>query len=154
MSWKDFVGRSSAVSGSVCFLVLAATFAILLFPIMRPICRHYTQHAAGVTWSWRGVLMNYFAGSIASTELERTLAILISKPSEWRQHMSVMKVIELMANSDEGWEDAAAKAVAKASESVKGIKSVWVQDFSATVGNDGKIDNYRVTCKVTFEVKD
>lgn len=68
--------------------------------------------------------------------------------------MAIMKVIELMANSDKGWEDAAQKAVAKASESVKGIKSVWVQDFSATVGKSGKIENYRVTCKITFEVRD
>lgn len=67
--------------------------------------------------------------------------------------MSVMKVLELMAHSDKGWEDAAAKAVSKASESVDDIKSVWIQDFSATVGKDGKIDTYRVTCKVTFEVK-
>lgn len=68
--------------------------------------------------------------------------------------MAIMKVLELMASSEKGWEDAAHKAVAKASESVKNIKSVWVQDFAATVGKDGKIDKYRVTCKVTFEVKD
>lgn len=68
--------------------------------------------------------------------------------------MAIMKVLELMTHSDKGWEDAAQKAVSKASESIKDIKSVWVQDFSATVGKDGKIENYRVTCKVTFEVKD
>ncbi|MBU2581650.1 MAG: dodecin family protein [Alphaproteobacteria bacterium] len=68
--------------------------------------------------------------------------------------MTILKVLELMTHSDKGWEDAAQKAVSKAAESVKDIKSVWVQDFSATVGNDGKIKDYRVTCKVTFEVKD
>ncbi|KUO66273.1 MAG: dodecin [Alphaproteobacteria bacterium BRH_c36] len=68
--------------------------------------------------------------------------------------MAIMKVLELMTHSDTGWEDAAQKAVSKAAESVENIKSVWVQDFSAKVGKDGKIESYRVTCKVTFEVKD
>lgn len=67
--------------------------------------------------------------------------------------MSVLKVIELMSDSNESWEDATQKAVKKASSSVNNIKSVWVQDFSATVDEDGKIKKYRVACKVTFEVK-
>jgi flavin-binding protein dodecin len=45
-------------------------------------------------------------------------------------------------------------AVAKASKTVTAIKSVWVQDFSATVDDKGKIATYRVTCKVTLEVDD
>ena len=47
--------------------------------------------------------------------------------------MSVLKVIELMADSGKSWEDAAQMAVNKASKSLKGIKSVWVKDLSATV---------------------
>mgnify|MGYP001455417383 FL=1 len=68
--------------------------------------------------------------------------------------MSVNKVIELMAESSTSWEDAAQKAVSKAAKSVKQIRSVWVQDFSATVNGKGKLSTYRVTCKVTFEVAD
>lgn len=68
--------------------------------------------------------------------------------------MSVNKVIELMSDSNKSWEDAAQKAVDKASKSVKGIRSVWVQDFSATVDSKGKLDKYRVTVKLTFGVKD
>ncbi len=68
--------------------------------------------------------------------------------------MAVNKVIELMSESNKSWEDAAQKAVDKAGKSIKGIKSVWVQDFSATVDSKGKLGTYRVTCKVTFEVKD
>lgn len=67
--------------------------------------------------------------------------------------MSVMKVIEIMGNSDKSWEAAADEAVSEASKSVKHIRSVWVQDQSATV-KDGKIDRYRITCKITFEVED
>ncbi len=66
--------------------------------------------------------------------------------------MPVMKVIELMANSSESWEDATKKAIAKAAESVTNIKSAWVQDQSVTV-KDGKVDNFRVTLKVSFEVR-
>ncbi|MFN0220069.1 MAG: dodecin family protein [Hyphomicrobium sp.] len=68
--------------------------------------------------------------------------------------MAVNKVIELMASSNKSWEDAAQKAVDKASKSLKGIRSVWVQDMSATVNAKGKLESYRVTCKVAFEVKD
>ncbi|MET0688518.1 MAG: dodecin domain-containing protein [Methyloceanibacter sp.] len=32
------------------------------------------------------------------------------------------------------------------------MKSVWIQDHSASVEN-GKIKRYRVTCKITFEVE-
>ena len=66
--------------------------------------------------------------------------------------MSIMKVIELMAQSSDSWEDATRQAVAKASETLMNIKSVWVQDQSAIVKN-GKVEEFRVTVKVTFEVR-
>lgn len=50
--------------------------------------------------------------------------------------MAVLKVIEVLSNSKTSWEDATAKAVKKASKSVKGIKSVFVQSQSAVVEND------------------
>jgi len=66
--------------------------------------------------------------------------------------MSVLKVIEVMANSDKSWEDATKKAVSHASKSVKNIRSVYVQDQSASV-KDGEITEFRVNVKITFEVK-
>ena len=63
-----------------------------------------------------------------------------------------MKVIEILSNSNESWEDATAKGVSKASKSIKGIKSAFVQSQSVTV-KDGEVDQYRVNLKVTFEVK-
>lgn len=68
--------------------------------------------------------------------------------------MSVNKVIELMSESDKSWEDAAEKAIKLASKSVKGIRSIWIQDFSATVDENGKLQTYRITAKLTFEVMD
>ena len=67
--------------------------------------------------------------------------------------MSVLKVVELLSSSTESWEDAAKKAVAKASETLKGIRSVYIKEQSATV-RDGKIEEYRVNVKITFEVLD
>ncbi len=67
--------------------------------------------------------------------------------------MSVLKVIEIMANSSKGWEDAANNAVKHASKSLKGIRSVFIDSQSAVV-EDGEIVSYRVNVKITFEVKD
>ncbi len=65
--------------------------------------------------------------------------------------MSVLKVIEILANSTESWQDAAQKAVAQAAKSVNNIRSVYISEQSATVDN-GKIAEYRVNVKITFEV--
>jgi flavin-binding protein dodecin len=67
--------------------------------------------------------------------------------------MSVLKVIELMSDSSKSWEDATQQAVTRASKTIKGIRSVWVKDMSATCDKSGKISSYRVTCHVSFEVK-
>lgn len=66
--------------------------------------------------------------------------------------MSVLKVLELMASSEKGWEDATKKAISEASKTVKNIKSAWVQDQSVAV-KDGKVSEFRVTLKVTFEIE-
>ena len=66
--------------------------------------------------------------------------------------MAILKVIEVLSNSDISWEDATNKAVKEASKTVKNIRSVYVQDQSAVV-KDGEVDEYRVNVKITFEVK-
>jgi len=66
--------------------------------------------------------------------------------------MSVMKVIEVMAESTKSWEDAARLAVSKASNSIDGISSAWIKDQSVTV-EDGEVKKYRVTMKLSFAVK-
>lgn len=67
--------------------------------------------------------------------------------------MSVHKVIEVLAQSTESWEEAARQAVAEASETVQGIKSIYIKDMQGMVEN-GKITSYRVNAKITFAVKD
>ncbi len=65
--------------------------------------------------------------------------------------MAVLKVIEILANSKESWEDATKKAVKEASKTIKNIRSAYVNEQSVTVSN-GEIDEYRVNVKITFEV--
>lgn len=65
--------------------------------------------------------------------------------------MHVLKVIEVLASSEKGWEDAVKNAVKSAGKTVKGIKSVYVQDQSAVVKNNN-VTEFRVNCKISFEV--
>ena len=62
---------------------------------------------------------------------------------------SVAKVIELIAESDKSWDDAAKNAINEASKTVKNIRSIWVDNMSAEV-KDNKIVSYRANVKVTF----
>lgn len=67
--------------------------------------------------------------------------------------MKVLKVVEVLSNSDKSWEDAAQQAVKKASKSVRGIRSINIKNLSATVEND-KITQYRLNAKLSFEIED
>lgn len=61
----------------------------------------------------------------------------------------MLKVIEVLAESDDSWEDAAAQAVANASKTVHGIKSVYIKELEAKVEGD-KIVKYRINAKISF----
>lgn len=65
--------------------------------------------------------------------------------------MSVLKVVEILANSDKSWEDAARNGVNHASKTIKNIKSVYVKDQSVTV-KDSQLAQFRVNLKITFQV--
>lgn len=66
--------------------------------------------------------------------------------------MTTVKILELMGESATSWEDAVKDVVKDASQSVKDIRSVYIQDMSVSV-KDGKVDKYRVSCKLSFGVK-
>jgi len=65
--------------------------------------------------------------------------------------MAVLKVIEVLANSENSWEDATRKAVKKASQSVDNIRSAYVNEMT-TVVKGGEVVDFRVNVKITFEV--
>lgn len=66
--------------------------------------------------------------------------------------MAILKVIEVLSSSEKSWEDATRKAVIHASKSLKHIRSVYVQDQSATV-KDNEVTEFRVNLKITFEIE-
>jgi len=66
--------------------------------------------------------------------------------------MSVIKVIEIIAESSKSWEDAAAEALKEAGKTVRNIKSIYIQDMQAIVEKD-KIVSYRVNTKLSFLVE-
>lgn len=67
--------------------------------------------------------------------------------------MSVAKVTEIIASSDKSFDDAVKKGIKRASKTLSGVRSAWVQDQQVKV-DDGKVTEYRVTMKVTFVLKD
>ena len=67
--------------------------------------------------------------------------------------MSIVKVIEVIASSKKGWDDAAKKAVREAGNTVKNIKHFYVENMTAVVEND-EIVEYRLNGKISFIVED
>jgi dodecin len=65
---------------------------------------------------------------------------------------AVVRVIELVGVSSEGWSDAARQAVARASQTLRHITGLDVLKSSAVV-RDGKIAEYHVNVKVAFVVE-
>lgn len=64
--------------------------------------------------------------------------------------MAVIKIIELLAESDKSWEDATRNAVREASKSIRNIRSVWVKNLNAVV-KDGEIVSWQLNCILSFE---
>lgn len=66
--------------------------------------------------------------------------------------MAVVKVIELLSESKNGWEAAVQDAVAEASKTIENIQSVYINEMQAIVEGN-KIVNYRANVKISFIVK-
>jgi dodecin len=66
--------------------------------------------------------------------------------------MTTLKVIEVLSQSDKSWEDAAQTAVNDAAKSVRGIKSIYIENLEATVENN-KVTQYRINAKISFMVE-
>jgi hypothetical protein len=67
--------------------------------------------------------------------------------------MTMLKVIEALAQSEKSWEDAASNAVRQASNSVRDIKSIYVKEMEAVV-EGGKITECRINAKISFLLED
>jgi dodecin len=67
--------------------------------------------------------------------------------------MSLVKVIEVIAESNESWEAAAQEAIRIASKSVRNIKHIYVKEMQAIVDNN-QIVTYRLNAKISFLVEE
>ena len=68
--------------------------------------------------------------------------------------MSVAKVTEIIASSPNSFDDAIREGVARATKTLKNVKSAWVQNQQVKLDGDGKIREYRVQLKVSFVLED
>lgn len=67
--------------------------------------------------------------------------------------MSVYKVIELVATSEESWEDAAKKAILMAKKSLRELRVAEITKMDVRL-DDGEIVEYRVRVNVSFKYED
>ena len=70
-------------------------------------------------------------------------------PGIGRTALAVVKVIELLGESEQSWEDAVRQVVAEATKTLHGVTSVYVKEFQATVENE-QVKSFRVDAKVSF----
>jgi dodecin len=67
--------------------------------------------------------------------------------------MSIVKIIEVIASSEKGFDDAARNALKEVSKTVQNIKSIYIKEMTAKVENN-EIVSFGVNAKVSFIVKD
>lgn len=65
--------------------------------------------------------------------------------------MSIVKVIEVIASSENSFDDAIKNCLAEVSKTVHNIDSIYVKDFKVHV-KDNKLSSYGVICKVSFRI--
>ncbi len=66
---------------------------------------------------------------------------------------SVAKVSEISARSTKGFEDAIETGIARASKTLRNVRSAWVKEQHVEV-KDGKVASYQVNMMVTFTLDD
>jgi flavin-binding protein dodecin len=67
--------------------------------------------------------------------------------------MTIAKIMEVTADSPEGFEDAVRRGIERATKTVSHVQSAWIKDQNIVL-KDGKIDQYRVKMKLTFVLKE
>jgi dodecin len=67
--------------------------------------------------------------------------------------MSVARVTELSAVSEQSFEDAINQAVARATKTLRGVEGRWVKDMNVLI-SDGNIVGYKVNVAITFVLED
>ncbi|MCI2393068.1 dodecin family protein [Aliiroseovarius sediminis] len=67
--------------------------------------------------------------------------------------MTIARVTEISATSPDSFDDAVAKGVERAADTLRNVVSAWVKEQSVKVEN-GKVAHYQVNLMVTFLLED
>ena len=67
--------------------------------------------------------------------------------------MSVAKISEISATSSQSFEDALQQGIARATKTLRNVRSAWVKEQQVLVSN-GSITEYQVNMMVTFVIDD
>ena len=67
--------------------------------------------------------------------------------------MSVARVTEISARSEESFETAIAEGIERANKTLRNVKAAWLKEQHVEV-DDGKVVAYRVNMLVTFVLDD
>lgn len=66
--------------------------------------------------------------------------------------MSVVKIIELVGESEKGWEEAMRTLVTEATRTLRGITRIGVKELDVRMSDD-RIEVFRVRAEVSFRVE-
>ncbi len=64
--------------------------------------------------------------------------------------MSVASISEIKASSTKSFDDALKQGIARATKTLRNVKSAWIVNQEVNIGEHGEITEYRVHLKVTF----
>ena len=67
--------------------------------------------------------------------------------------MSVARVTELSATSDQNFEDAINMGVNRATSTLRNVESAWIKDMNVMIEN-GRITGYKVNLAITFVLEE
>jgi hypothetical protein len=66
----------------------------------------------------------------------------------------VARVTEISARSPKSFNDAIQVGIARATKTLRGVKSAWIKEQEVIVGQNGQIAEYQVNMLVTFVLED
>jgi hypothetical protein len=67
--------------------------------------------------------------------------------------MTIAKITEISSTSTESFEDAIQQGIARATKTLRNVKSVWIKEQHVRVEN-GRASTYQVNMMVTFVLED
>lgn len=68
--------------------------------------------------------------------------------------MSIARVTEIKSSSTVSFDDALREGIARARQTLHGIKSAWIENQEVLLDDDGMITEYRVHLRITFVLDD